>query len=342
MKRLVVLAMIALLGLTGCASKNLPPKITDVNYYPQCYQTIGDLRDADKKATQSAVIGAVGGAVVGGVVGYLATGRAEGALIGAGAGALAGGTLGYAAQRQKDISDTRTRYVSYVKDISNDIKQMDQLALAAKAASGCYDQQFVLLAAQYKNKQISKEEYTLRYQEIRNGLTEAASLLGQVYTGAKEKEQQYQAALEDEAKKAGTAVPAATKPTTPEPVAVAAAPATKQAAASKPKGNTTSSKKTNTTSKAKTSPAPTSEPTATENTIEADTAKPTQNVILADNSKTPDRNFIEGLDEGSLEAVSAGVVAHRNAAEDAQAQKVAIESRMLQMDAIHSSMVSSS
>ncbi|WMW65748.1 glycine zipper domain-containing protein [Nitratidesulfovibrio liaohensis] len=339
MKRLIILALTAVLGLTGCASKNLPPKITDVNYYPQCYQTIGDLRDADRKAAQSAAVGAVVGAVGGAAIGYLTTGRPAGALIGALGGAAVGGTIGYAAQRQKDITDTRSRYASYVKDISSDIKQMDQLTLAAKAASSCYDQQFTSLAEQFKNKQISKEEYTLRYQEIRNGLTEAASLLGQVYTGAKEKEQQYQAALEDEAKKAGTAVPVATKPAAPAPVAAAPAPAVKQAAAAKPKTSTTS-KKTNTASKTKTPAAP--EQTAAENTIETETAKPTQNVIVADNSKTPDRNFIEGLDEGSLEAVSAGVVAHRNVAEEAQTQKVAIENRLLQMDAINSSMVSSS
>lgn len=340
MRQVFAIALAAVLMLSGCASKNLPPRMTTVESYPQCYQPIESLRESDQKAARAAVMGAVGGAVVGGVAGILATGKVEGALIGAGAGALAGGMLGYAAQRQADIKDTRQRYASYVKDITEDIKQMDQMTLAAKASRSCYEQEFEKLTTSYKNNQISKEAFTRRYQEIRSGLSEASALLGQVYAGAKEKERQYVAALEDEAKTAGTTVP--------EPIQQQKAKKAEEAkkaaamAAASPKKVKSSSTKKNTKNKTETAKAEdASNEIIPANTIDSQTAGGNGNMLVAANDN-PSRNFLEGVDEGSLVAVSSGVEEHRTVANEARMQQAAIDNKLLQMDALHASLTTGS
>ena len=62
---LVAVLIMALLALPGCASKYGAQR-TKVNYYPQCYQPVQQLRDDENYVAKSTATGAVGGALLGG------------------------------------------------------------------------------------------------------------------------------------------------------------------------------------------------------------------------------------------------------------------------------------
>lgn len=334
-KPFFICAVCLVIFASGCAQHNIAPQTTTVAYYPECYQPIDALRKDNDNTTTSTVIGSVTGAVLGGIVGALTTGKVSGALIGAGAGAVAGGAIGYASARQKAITDARARYESYVTDISTDISKLDQITLAAKASTACYEQQFDKLTVQFKEKQISTEEYKLRYAEIRSGLSEASAMLGATYNNAKSNEEQYQAALDDEAKKAGVPVPDATRIKANAQTVAEAAPAPAPEPAKTKKKTSKTKTPTSTASKEKAAAA-----AAAESAKPAPLATTENTIVSADStSEAPDRNFIEGLDKGSLEAVSSGVAEHRAAAEDARIQQAAIDSKLLKMDELNTSLL---
>ncbi len=210
----LVCLLVGLLFLSGCASSRYGEQITTVHYYPRCYAPINDLRQADQDFNKNVAGGAIGGALVGALVGYLATGRAEGAAIGAGAGAVVGTGVGYAKAKQERIADDNRRMASYLVDIDGDISGIDRATAAARVARDCYDQEFRQAVADYKAQRISREELTRRYQEIKDGCTEAGNILGTVIASTGEKEQQYQQAIAQEAQQANKPVPvvAAAKP----------------------------------------------------------------------------------------------------------------------------------
>ena len=204
--------------LSGCASSKYGPQITTVQYYPSCYAPINDLRQADSDFNKNVAGGAVGGALVGALVGFLATGNTQGTLIGAGTGAVVGTGVGYAKAKQERIADDNRRMASYLVDIDGDISGMDRATAAASVARDCYSREFNGAVADFKAKRISREELARRYQEIKDGSTEAGNILGAVIASASEKEQQYQQAIAEEAKKTNQPVPvAAPKATAPSP-----------------------------------------------------------------------------------------------------------------------------
>jgi len=137
----------------------------------------------------------------------LTKGDAKGIVGGALVGGVAGGSIGYAAAKQKSITDARARYASYGQDMDGEIANLDEATAAGMAAQACYEQSFMKLVDQYKAKQISKEEYIARYQEIRSGLQKTAQTLGQVCDASQKVEARFQAALTDESSKAGQPVP---------------------------------------------------------------------------------------------------------------------------------------
>jgi|GEM_PF-2929419 len=205
--RSVFCALLSLVLLSGCATGKYGEQITTVSYYPRCYAPIQDLRDADSSENKTVIAGGVLGALAGALVGYAATGRAEGAVIGAGVGGVAGTGLGYAKAKQDRIADDNRRMASYLVDIDGDISGMDRATAAARVARDCYEKEFHQAVAMFKNKTISREELNRRYQEIKDGTTEAERVLGAMVASTGEREQQYQEAITEEAKKTNQPVP---------------------------------------------------------------------------------------------------------------------------------------
>ena len=232
--------VVSLLLLSGCASSKYGPQITTVQYYPSCYAPINDLRQADSDFNKNVAGGAVGGALAGALIGFLATGNTQGTLIGAGTGAVVGTGVGYAKAKQERIADDNRRMASYLVDIDGDISGMDRATAAASVARDCYSREFNRAVADFKAGRISREELARRYQEIKDGSTEAGNILGVVIASASEKEQQYQLAIADEAKKTNQPVPVVA------PKAATSSPrqSGKQAGTPAPATTTTASKKT--------------------------------------------------------------------------------------------------
>jgi len=217
-----LLIMLASLG-TGCASsKSYGEQITTVNYYPECYAPLQALRDANLEFNKTVVVSTGVGIAAGALIGLLVSRKAEGALIGAAAGGLAGAGVGYAKAKQDRIADDNKRMASYLADLEGDISGIDRVTAAARTARDCYNRQFNQAIAGYKDGRMPREELTGRYEEIKNGITEADTILGAVIADAGDKERSYQEAVQSEARRAGRPVPvvaaAQSKPSGPEPV----------------------------------------------------------------------------------------------------------------------------
>lgn len=205
---LLLLAALSLGGLSGCASK-YGQQTTTVNYYPQCYAPIKQLREEENRVAKSTAGGAVGGALLGALIGGLATGKAEGAVAGAAIGGVAGGTVGYAHGKQSLERDQNARMASYLRDLDGDISGLDAVTASARFSIQCYDKQFKQLVAGYKAGRVTRFDLDKSYEEIRNGIGEAERILGATLQNAYERDSQYQAAITDEAQKMGQPVPAA-------------------------------------------------------------------------------------------------------------------------------------
>src|SRR5258706_16285198 len=79
------------LVLAGCAAPGgtTVPQMTQVNYYPQCYQSVGLLRQQDQQFQQVMAVNTLAGAAGGAALGAIASrGDWRGAVIGAGVRAV--------------------------------------------------------------------------------------------------------------------------------------------------------------------------------------------------------------------------------------------------------------
>lgn len=186
---LALLACIAMLG--GCASK-YGSQTTQVNYYPQCYKPVAQLRADEDRVNNSTAGGAVGGALLGALIGGLATGKVEGALAGAVAGGAAGAVGGNIYGKSQQRENDRRLLASYAAQLGEDSAGMDRATAAARLSSRCYDDQFKLAAAQYKAGAISKSEFQERYTEIRSGLEETSRILKLTYDHVLERDADFQ------------------------------------------------------------------------------------------------------------------------------------------------------
>lgn len=191
--------------ISGCATSPVSKvgAITQVEYYPTCYEPVQYLRDSDANVTKSvaggAAIGAVGGALVGALTGS-GEHRVRNAAIGAAGGALAGGAVGYYTERQKQITDDNQRIGSYGTDINRRAADIDRSAAYAKAAQTCYQKAFASLLLARKANTLDDSAGRKRLAEIVAGLKESNDLIvavnGQVsedlnnYTQAYEKDLQ--------------------------------------------------------------------------------------------------------------------------------------------------------
>lgn len=202
----IVMACLCGLLATGCASK-YGAQQTDVHYYPDCYQPIADLRKAEKSFNTTMVMSTTVGAVIGAVIGASQTGKAEGALAGAAIGAGAGAGAGYLVAKYNDEQDSRVRLASYARDLNADIGSLNRVTAAGQVAYNCYTARFRAALNDYKAKRITRAELDARYAEIKSGLAEASSILGQTLNEADKREAEYRQVLTTEARKASRPVP---------------------------------------------------------------------------------------------------------------------------------------
>ena len=198
MQRLASISMCLILtaGLlgSGCTSQYGAQK-TKVNYYPQCYQPVNQLRQDEHSTGKSTAAGAVGGALLGALIGGLATGKASGALIGAAAGGAAGAVAGNVYGKSKSQQRDAAYMQQYSQQLGSEAASMNRSTAAAKVAAKCYDDQFKLAASQFKAGQISRIEFQDRYNEIRSGLEETSFILNDTATTMAKKDGEYQQAL---------------------------------------------------------------------------------------------------------------------------------------------------
>ena len=198
MQRLVSIPLCLFLAagllISGCTSKYGEQK-TKVNYYPQCYQPVNQLRQDENSTGKSTATGAVGGALLGALIGGLATGRASGAIAGAVAGGAAGAVAGNVYGKSKSQDRDAAYLHQYSQQLGSEAASMNRSTAAAKVAAKCYDEQFKLAAGQFKAGQITRMEFQERYNEIRSGLEETSFILNDTATTMAKKDGEYQQAL---------------------------------------------------------------------------------------------------------------------------------------------------
>lgn len=198
MQRLVSIPMCLFLAagllLSGCTSKYGEQK-TKVNYYPQCYQPVNQLRQDENSTGKSTAAGAVGGALLGALIGGLATGKASGAVAGAVAGGAAGAVAGNIYGKSKTQDRDAAYLQQYSRQLGSEAASMNRSTAAAKVAAKCYDEQFKLAAGQFKAGQITRLEFQDRYNEIRSGLEETSFILNDTAAVMAKKDSEYQQAL---------------------------------------------------------------------------------------------------------------------------------------------------
>lgn len=215
-----VIACIAIVFLvgTGCTSK-YGPQMTTVNHYPQCYKPIAELRQDEKTTTNSTAAGAGMGALLGALVGGLATGKVEGALIGAAAGGATGAVAGHAYGKNQQQKTDQQKLHAYLSQLDGESSSMDRATAAAKVATKCYDQQFQQAAANFKSGQLTRQDFSNRYTEIRSGLEETARILNNTATTMAQKDSQYQQVLAADQQEAGAQYQNASTPPDSKPQA---------------------------------------------------------------------------------------------------------------------------
>lgn len=198
--------LICALALSGCGSA-YGPQITTVNYYPDCYAPIQELRQAESDFSSNMLLGTMLGALAGAAVGLASTGDGRGALIGAAGGAAAGAVGSHIYSSHQENQREADRLTRYAYAITEDMERIDSVMLAARAANRCYEQQYARLVGRYESGRISQIAFETRLEEIRNGMTEAEAILGAVSTDVISKQADYRASLEEEAQAQGRPVP---------------------------------------------------------------------------------------------------------------------------------------
>jgi hypothetical protein len=191
--------------LAACAAPGgtTVPQMTTVNYYPQCYQSVGQLRQEDQQFQQTMAVNTIGGALTGAALGGLISGNWRGAALGALAGGMTAATATYASARAQEADDERRRLM-IANDLSHDSSEMQRAVLAARQADNCYGYAYAQLVAGVRRGAISKPEAAQRFAEIDQGEHEVVAILAQYGKKSMASAQQYQAAFDQEAQRLNT------------------------------------------------------------------------------------------------------------------------------------------
>jgi hypothetical protein len=195
------------LVLAGCAAPGgtTVPQTTQVNYYPQCYQSVGLLRQQDQQFQQVMAVNTLAGAAGGAALGAIASGgNWRGALIGAGVGALVAASTTYASARMQQEANAERRQLLIANDMSHDYGEMQRAVVAARQADYCYGMAYSQLAANVRRGVVPKPEAAQRFGEIDQGEHEVAAILAEYGKKSMASAQQYQAAFDQEAQQMNT------------------------------------------------------------------------------------------------------------------------------------------
>lgn len=191
--------------LAACAAPGgtSVPQMTRVNYYPQCYQSVGQLRQQDQQFQQTMAANTIGGALTGAALGGLISGNWRGAALGALAGGVTAASATYAAARAQEADDERRRLL-IANDLSHDSSEMQRAVIAARQADNCYGYAYAQLVAGVRRGAISRPEAAQRFAEIDQGGHEVAAILAEYGKKSMASAQQYQAAFDQEAQRLNT------------------------------------------------------------------------------------------------------------------------------------------
>jgi outer membrane lipoprotein SlyB len=202
-RSLLTLQLFCALIVSGCASK-YGEQTTTVAYYPDCYAPIEELRKTEFSVESSTATGAALGAAAGAIVGLIASGgKGSGAAIGAATGAAVGGAAGYGLGKSRQSSEDANLLADYNSRLDGNIRESDKATAAARVARQCYERQFTAAASAFKAKQISREQFSNRCQEITSGMEEAAAILGNTNRNGAQLAADYNRALNEESGKRG-------------------------------------------------------------------------------------------------------------------------------------------
>jgi hypothetical protein len=196
----------ASLALAGCAAPGgtTVAQMTNVNFYPQCYQSVAVLRQQDQQFQQAMAVNTLAGAAGGAALGGIASGGDwRGALIGAAAGALVAGSATYASARAQEADDERRRLL-IANDMTHDYGEVQRAVVAARQADNCYSYAYDQLAANVRRGTVSKPEAAQRFGEIDQGEHEVVAILAEYGKKTTASVQQYQVAFNNEAQRMNT------------------------------------------------------------------------------------------------------------------------------------------
>ncbi|MDR1394599.1 MAG: hypothetical protein LBK52_00310 [Deltaproteobacteria bacterium] len=171
-------AAVSVLLFSGCAGQKLGPKTVVVKHYPQCYQSIDVLRKRAEEANKSMAATAIFEGLTNAAEAYIRSGgNTSHALKEGGKGALNAIGLGQLVSSEVQSMAPVERFQTYFQAMDRDTTNLKEAVAAAKKASTCYDQQYKLLARNYKAGRISEAEKDERLKEIRAGSNDAMTIL---------------------------------------------------------------------------------------------------------------------------------------------------------------------
>lgn len=199
----VLLVIILTLSSGACThNSRFGPQTTVVNYYPQCYEPIAQMRSNEFMVEESTAAGAIAGALLGAIAGYAIDGE-RGALIGAAMGAVTGSVVANQFAQAAEERNNARRLGLYSAQLGEASSNMDAATAAAGLARQCYEQQFEAAVQEYQAGYIDKEQFRSRYTEVAAGMEEASRVLGTTITGIDEMSDMYAAALDNESTRLG-------------------------------------------------------------------------------------------------------------------------------------------
>lgn len=164
------LVIVLALMMAGCAGKQTPT--FTAKYYPQCYDPIDKLckDQSNSKEIGGTVVGATIGALGGAAIGLIATGDWRGAVAGAVAGGVAGGVAGFWKARLDKIQDQNERLAEYQRALGEQSAGWDLERATVEKSYQCYIEQIELLKKAYQAKEITREAFLERANEIKAGV----------------------------------------------------------------------------------------------------------------------------------------------------------------------------
>jgi nitrogen regulatory protein PII-like uncharacterized protein len=179
---LVAALTLSLAFLSGCIAGKLGLQTVKVNYYPDCYKPITELRADSDKLKKNVLTGALTGALTG-VAGGAALGvaragnAATGALVGAAVGAAVDAGLTYVISDSLQQKARADRFASYNATLETELQSLNNAVTAGNFAAKCYSAAYKKLSNDYKRNKINREEMLARLKEIRDGSNDAKTIL---------------------------------------------------------------------------------------------------------------------------------------------------------------------